>query len=232
MAREAQVTEQQFNVAAGQLQKEGRSVTARAVRDILGIGSMATILKYLQAWKASQPSTEASAQARLQIDTGIATAITAHVNSAIAVAVAERDGQIVSLQSDLQATADESERLAAAVSEGEKVIQELRDCLAASASKIENLNVAHEKAQRDLVVMSDERSRLTTEVAVARAQQQAAESNLIEMKLQLKSAQDMAREAQNEAASLRGALDALKSELIKQQAQHKNEEEGVVIQSR
>lgn len=58
MAREATITQEQVNAAAGAIRASGAKPTARAVRDALGTGSMATVLKFFQAWKAGQVRAE------------------------------------------------------------------------------------------------------------------------------------------------------------------------------
>ena len=54
MAREPAITQDQVSKAAEAISETGARPTARAVRERLGEGSMATVLKYLQAWKDSQ----------------------------------------------------------------------------------------------------------------------------------------------------------------------------------
>lgn len=54
MAREATITQEQVNAAADAIRATGTKPTARAVRDALGTGSMATVLKFLQVWQSGQ----------------------------------------------------------------------------------------------------------------------------------------------------------------------------------
>ncbi|WP_225031017.1 DNA-binding protein [Paraburkholderia sp. XV] len=54
MAREPAITQDQVSKAAEAISETGARPTARAVRERLGEGSMATVLKYLQAWKDAQ----------------------------------------------------------------------------------------------------------------------------------------------------------------------------------
>jgi len=54
MAREATITQEQVNAAADAIRASGAKPTARAIRDQLGSGSMATVLKFLQVWQAGQ----------------------------------------------------------------------------------------------------------------------------------------------------------------------------------
>lgn len=54
MGREASITPQQVYTAADALVAEGGKPTLRAVRERLGSGSLGTIAKWLQQWKANQ----------------------------------------------------------------------------------------------------------------------------------------------------------------------------------
>lgn len=54
MTRESTITQEQVNAVADTLRAGGSKPTARAVRDQLGTGSMATVLKLLQTWQAGQ----------------------------------------------------------------------------------------------------------------------------------------------------------------------------------
>lgn len=54
MAREPNITQEQVSRAAGSIRDTGSRPTARAIRERLGTGSMATVLKYLQAWQDAQ----------------------------------------------------------------------------------------------------------------------------------------------------------------------------------
>lgn len=54
MAREANITQEQVNAVADQLRGAGIKPTVRAVRDKLGTGSNATVMKLLESWKATQ----------------------------------------------------------------------------------------------------------------------------------------------------------------------------------
>ena len=54
MAREATITQEQVNAAAEAMVGAGQKPTNRAILDKLGSGSMATVVKLLQNWKAGQ----------------------------------------------------------------------------------------------------------------------------------------------------------------------------------
>lgn len=54
MVREATITQEEVNAAADSIRAAGGKPTARAVREALGRGSMATVLRLLQVWQAGQ----------------------------------------------------------------------------------------------------------------------------------------------------------------------------------
>lgn len=54
MPRDATITQEQVNAAADAIQASGQKPTTRNVREALGSGSMATVLKFLQVWQGSQ----------------------------------------------------------------------------------------------------------------------------------------------------------------------------------
>lgn len=54
MVREATITQEEVNAAADSIRGAGNKPTARAVREVLGRGSMATVLRLLQNWQAGQ----------------------------------------------------------------------------------------------------------------------------------------------------------------------------------
>ncbi|KMQ79987.1 hypothetical protein BPMI_02245 [Candidatus Burkholderia pumila] len=54
MAREANITQDQVSRAAEAIRDAGAQLTVRAIRERLGAGSMATVLKFFQAWRDAQ----------------------------------------------------------------------------------------------------------------------------------------------------------------------------------
>lgn len=54
MAREPGITQDQVSKAAERIRASGQKPTARAIREQLGTGSMATVLRFFQAWQDAQ----------------------------------------------------------------------------------------------------------------------------------------------------------------------------------
>lgn len=107
MGREAVITQEEVNAVAERLQASGIRPTARGVREALGRGSMATVLKFLQAWQdrqAQPPTTPANLPA------GVQRAILEFVAEELTARTSALEGELAALRivnSDLVA---ESER--------------------------------------------------------------------------------------------------------------------------
>jgi hypothetical protein len=64
MPRETTITFEQVALAANSIENRGGQATARAIRDALDMGSIATILKHLKKWQGSQKRQNRSTIAR------------------------------------------------------------------------------------------------------------------------------------------------------------------------
>ena len=123
MAREASITKEQVNEVADRLRAGGVKPTARAVREELGSGSMATVLKYLQVWQAGQVR---QAEAPVTLPPGLQRALVDFIGQEVATAKLALEADLVVAQ---QANVDliaESERQAAALDEAEQGLEGLR----------------------------------------------------------------------------------------------------------
>ncbi len=104
MAREATITFEQVTSAAEAIKAEGGKPTSRAVRDRLGSGSMGTVNKMLQDWKAGQ---ERKIDTAIVLPTGLQRAILDFMDAEMGSAKAK-------IMADL---ADENERQAKKIEE-------------------------------------------------------------------------------------------------------------------
>lgn len=112
MAREATITQEQVNAAADTIRAAGTKPTARAVREALGGGSMATVLKFLQTWQAGQVRAEESP---VVLPAGLQRALVDFIGQEVASAKTVLQDDLVAAQ---QANGDliaESERQAATI---------------------------------------------------------------------------------------------------------------------
>lgn len=246
MARETTITQDAVNAAAEQIRASGTKPTARAVRDVLGSGSMGTVLKLLQAWQAKQGPVEevpvvlpialqralvtfieqevATAKAPLEADLVLAgqanrdlineserQAATIDELEQAATAlrgeVAEADGRVAQLSSDLESVqqAIQSERLAA---------EAVRTALARAEVQVESLARREEDIEQLRAALDVERNaRVTAEqsAAVLNAKLEKTEAQVNDLQGRLARAEDDARGAVAEASELRGQMVALRT---------------------
>lgn len=187
MAREATITQEQVNAAADAIRATGAKPTARAIRDQLGTGSMATVLKLLQVWQSGQVRPAAQ---DVTLPPGLARALVDFIGQEVATARAGLEADLATAQ---QASADliaESERQAATIE-----------------SQAEALDLAHgEKAelQGKLGQMESDLATARDEAARERQAAEAARTELAKAQLRLEALPRIEAEADR----LRGELDA------------------------
>ena len=112
MARESTITQEQVNAAADTIRAAGTKPTARAVREAVGGGSMATVLKLLQNWQGMQTR---PAESPVVLPAGLQRALVDFINQEVSGAKAELQADLVASQ---QANGDlivESERQASTI---------------------------------------------------------------------------------------------------------------------
>jgi len=157
MGREATITPEQVHAAADAIKAEGGKPTLRAVRERLGTGSMGTINKHLQGWKAGQERQQA---AELVIPPALQRAVLDFMATELAAARAPLEAE---LAEQLQAVADlaaENERQAGTIEAQAGELDDLAAEKAAAEGKAEQLAA-------DLAATKDEaeRERLAAEAA-------------------------------------------------------------------
>jgi septal ring factor EnvC (AmiA/AmiB activator) len=148
MARELLITQSDVNAVADRIQAAGGKPTARAVREALGAGSMATVLKCLQVWQGKQaPHADTPSAIPPQLERLLAGFVAQEVAAAKAaveedLATAQQANGDLIVESERQAaalTASEAEN-AALRSEGD----ELRGRLAQLSTELETQRQAAE----------------------------------------------------------------------------------------
>lgn len=187
MGREATITQEQVNAAADAIRAGGVKPTSRAIRDYLGTGSMATVLKLLQVWQAGQVKSIAQ-------DVTLPPALTRALVDCIGLEVAQaRAGLEADLATAQQAQTDliaESERQAATI-----------------GAQTEALELAHAEKAELMGKLGQMEIDLATARDEAARERQAAEAARIELakaKLQL----DALPRIEAEVDRLREELDA------------------------
>ena len=123
MGRESVITQEEVKVVADQLRATGAKPTARAVREALGGGSMATVLKHLQVWQGRQvrpPETQAV------LPVGLQRALVDFIAQEVASAKVTLETDLVTAQQANQDLIAESERLAAALEREQSTVESLQ----------------------------------------------------------------------------------------------------------
>ena len=187
MAREATITQEQVNEVAGRLRAAGVKPTARAVREELGSGSMATVLKHLQVWQAGQVR---QAEVPVTLPPGLQRALVDFIGQEVAAAKLTLEADLVVAQ---QANVDliaESERQATALDEAEQGLEGLRSARDALQGRIGQLTADLEASQ-----------------VAGEAQRQAAENARTELAKQQLRLEGLPK-LEAEVERLRVALDA------------------------
>lgn len=187
MAREPVITQEQVNAAADALKATGVKPTARAVRDAVGAGSMATVLKFLQVWQAGQSK---ALPAPAVLPAGLQRALFEFIGQEVASARVELETELIMAQ---QANGD-------LIAEAEH-----KDVTVAALEK--NL----EQALADKAELSGRLNQLTADLDAQRsdalAQREAAESARTDVaKLQLRL--EGVPRLESEIERLRDALEA------------------------
>lgn len=112
MARESTITFEQVAAAADSIKADGRKPTNRSVREVLGTGSMATILKFLQQWQGGQVHTTESP---VVLPAGLQRALVDFIGQEVAGAKATLQADLVDAQQSNADLIAESERQASTI---------------------------------------------------------------------------------------------------------------------
>lgn len=161
MARESTISQDQVNAIANAMRAEGNKPTARAIRDQLGTGSMATILKHFQIWQSSQVK---AAETPVTLPPGLQRALVDFVAQEIAAAKADLHADLVAVQ---QANGDliaESERQSVTIEQqgGDiEVLSAEKAELSGRLSQMDNdLNIARNEAAAERLAAENARTEL------------------------------------------------------------------------
>lgn len=146
MARESTLTQEQVNAVADAIRAGGGKPTARAVREQLGGGSMATVLRLLQAWQAGQVR---QTDTPIALPPGLQRAIVDFLESEVASAKS-------TLESDLAAAQQANADLIAESERQEKQIEEQVATIEALLADKAALNGRLGQMESDLAIARDD----------------------------------------------------------------------------
>lgn len=186
MVREATIRQDDVFAVADRLKAAGQKATARAVRDELGRGSMATVLRHLQQWQALQGS---APMAVPSLPAGLQRALTEFI--AAEVTEARR-----SLEQDL-ASAHQAQKDLIAENEG------LLADLDGLQQTLEDMQAQHSQLEGRHAQLQLEATELKRQADAQRAGAEAARTEIATLKLKL----EWAAKQEEETTRLREALE-------------------------
>lgn len=162
MAREATISQEEVNAVADRIRAAGSKPTARAVREALGTGSMATVLRCLQVWQAGQARTP---DTPLVFPAGFQKALVDYIGQEIAAAKATLEQDLVTAQ---QATADliaENERQTVLLEEQQEYIEAVQGEKAELAGRLSQMSADLTDARKEAEVQRQAAEGARTEIA-------------------------------------------------------------------
>jgi DNA repair exonuclease SbcCD ATPase subunit len=209
MAREATITFEQVAAAANTIKTQGGKATARAVRDVLGSGSMATVLKFLQQWQGGQ--VRQSSVIDDTLDPTIVRAISNQIATRVQEATAESMTRLVDLQAEADALIVENERQAGELDAQTTELSALQGLHAELTGRAQQLETDAARTAAELVV--ERRSTEAARVALAKAELRLEavpkiEAEIEKLRVELLQARAHAAELHEAAAVATAKLEA------------------------
>lgn len=147
MAREASVTQEQINATADAIRATGAKPTARAVRDQIGSGSMATILRLLQVWQAGQIK---PAEQVVMLPPALQRALVDFIGQEVATAKAGLEADLVGCQGAQADLICESERQASTIELQAEALEASQAVQAGQAGRMGQLEADLSRAGDDV----------------------------------------------------------------------------------
>lgn len=187
MARRQAIEAEELFETANRMAAEGKKVTAVALHDALGGGSLRTIYKHLETWQAAKPAVVVTTDE--EIPPGVQMAF----DSAWRAARQEAGRQVVEVK--------------------EKAKEEVAAALAQFHGALEAIERIEKDREADAELIEGLQKQLAeakAEVAKAESEGAAERARADELRDQLKSQQGDRDEAMKAAAELKGQLESLK----------------------
>jgi chromosome segregation ATPase len=213
MGRESVITQEEVNAVADQLRATGVKPTARAAREALGTGSMATVLKYLQVWQSRQirlPETQAG------LPLGLQRALVDFVAQEVAAAKAAVEGDLVFAQQASQDLIAESERLAAALESEQSTVGALHSDNAELSGRLAQLAKDLEEVKAEAAAQREAAGLARTEKAKLELRLEGVprlDSEIERLKAALESERDAKVAAEQKSAVAQARLQSIEARL-------------------
>lgn len=215
MTREATITFEQVTAAAENIKSEGGKPTSRAVRERLGSGSMGTINRMLQDWKAGQ---ERKIETALVLPAGLQRAMLDFMDLELNSARAQLRTELAEQQQEAADLATENERQAKKIEELLETIEARETANAKAAGVIEQLSGDLAGVRRQITTEMQAAETARTELAKALLRLEAMprlEADLVELRAKL-DGEHLARVAAEKAAAVAEAQKAGTDELLEE----------------
>jgi chromosome segregation ATPase len=213
MGREATITPNQVHAAADAIRAEGGTPTLRAVRERLGAGSMGTVSKYLQQWKAGQ---ERQAATELALPPALQRAVLDFMVTELAAARAPLEHELAEQQQTSADLAAENERQVTTIERQAADMELLAADKAAAEGKAGQLAVDLLSAKEDAARERQAAEHARTELAKAMLRLEAMprmEADLAAIRTELGQERKARIDAEQQAAVLAAQKSDLDSRL-------------------
>ena len=230
MTREATISQEQVNATADSIRATGAKPTARAIREALGVGSMATVLKLLQAWQSRQMQ---AAETPITLPAGLQRSIVDWISQEVANAKAELQAELVAAQ---QANGDlitESERQTSTINLQDEALEVAQAETATLAGRLAQVESDLARSQDDVHGERQAAELARTELAKTQLRLEAlprieAEADRLRAELERISAEKVA--AEQTAAVASAKLEAMTDRATKAEtAADKAEKQTAII---
>ena len=213
MGRESVITQEEVNSVADQLRATGAKPTARAVREALGGGSMATVLKHLHVWQSHQvraPDTQAV------LPVGLQRALVDFIAQEVASAKVTLEADLVTAQQANQDLIAESERLATALEREQSAVKTLQADKAELSGRLGQLTKDLEEVRAETVAQREAAEHARTEKAKLELRLEGVprlEAEIERLKVALESERSAKVVAEQQAAVAQARLEKTEGQL-------------------
>jgi len=209
MARESTITFEQVAAAADSIKAQGSKPTSRAVREVLGSGSMATVCKFMQQWQGGQ--VHQSQVADDTLDMAIVRAISNQIAIKVQEATLIASTQLADLQAEASAIITENERQAVEIEIQAVDLSSFQNQCAAYAGRVQQLESEAERLIADLAV--ERQAAESARIALAKAELRLEavpriEAEISAVRVELLLSQKQAAEQHEAAAVATARLEA------------------------
>ncbi len=166
MAREATITFEQVSAAAETIKAQGGKPSSRSVREMLGTGSMATILKHFQQWQGGHSRQGQAFDEAL--DPIIAKTISTHIADKVHSSTMSLTTQIAEQQTEMDSLITENERQAAEIESITAAFNALQDRHNQQSGVVQQLEAEATRFATEL--MAERQATETARIQLAKAE--------------------------------------------------------------